>query len=64
MAQESNILSHLMTRGSITPLEALEEYGCFRLASRICSLKKQGWEIAKDIETKNDKRYAKYFITH
>jgi len=40
------------------------EYGCFRLASRICALKKQGWEIARDIETKNDKRYAKYFITH
>lgn len=43
--QVANILNHLKTKGSITPMEALNQYGCFRLASRICDLKKQGEAI-------------------
>jgi len=43
--QVANILNHLQTKGSITPMEALNQYGCFRLASRICDLKKKGEAI-------------------
>lgn len=45
MTQNEKILHHLETYGSITPLEALEEYGIMRLASRISDLKKEGAPI-------------------
>ena len=32
MTQCDKILFHLQTIGSITPVEALDQYGCFRLA--------------------------------
>lgn len=40
-SQSENILSHLKRAGTITPLEALELYGCFRLAAIIHDLKKE-----------------------
>jgi len=47
--QRNNILSHLATYGSITPKEALELYGCFRLAARIFELRRGGTQIATKI---------------
>lgn len=46
--QLNRILSHLLEHETITPLEALSEYGCYRLGARIADLRKQGY----DIETK------------
>ena len=43
--QTDLILNHLREHGSITPLEAMSEYGCMRLASRISDLKRQGYPI-------------------
>jgi DNA-directed RNA polymerase alpha subunit len=40
-SQKDHILWHLKTYGSITPVEALREYGCFRLAARINELKEE-----------------------
>lgn len=44
--QRENILRHLETYGRITPLEAMNKYGCFRLAPRIHELR-----AVHDIET-------------
>ncbi len=44
-SQNEKILAHLEKYGSITPLEAMAEYGCMRLASRISDLKRQGYPI-------------------
>ena len=44
-SQASLILEH-MKMEPITALDALREYGCFRLASRITDLKDQGHLIA------------------
>lgn len=44
-SQCEKILNHLKTNGSITPLEAMSEYGIMRLASRISDLKDQGYKI-------------------
>lgn len=42
------------TFGSITQLEALQDLGVMRLASRISDLKKQGYPIKGDVvEVKN-----------
>ena len=65
MKQNEQILWHLNEYGSITPLTALREYGIFRLASRICELKKAGVEIEKEMKTALNRRgepvhYARY----
>jgi len=59
MSQSNQILSHLK-KSSITPIEALTLYGCFRLAARIYDLKESGHDIQAEIVTDNDHRYARY----
>lgn len=59
--QKEMVLEHLQNRGSITPLEALNIYGCFRLADVIYKLKKDGWHIRTEmVETLGGKTFAKY----
>lgn len=48
--QKQRVLRHLQTFGTITPLEALKEYGIMRLASRISDLKKEGYHISKSLK--------------
>lgn len=55
------VLKHLK-RKPITPLEALEHYGCFRLAAIIHSLRKRGHEIKTVDKTENGKTFAQYFL--
>lgn len=45
MTQQERVLDHLKTHGSITPLEALSEYGIYRLSVAIWRLRKQGYPI-------------------
>ena len=45
MTQCEKILAHMKRYGEITPLDAIREYGCMRLSSRIVDLKKQGVPI-------------------
>jgi hypothetical protein len=49
--QNERILAYIAEHGSITQLEAMNECGIMRLASRISDLKRQGYAIASDIET-------------
>lgn len=46
--QYDNVLRHLLLFGPVTPLEALHNYGCFRLAAIVCDLRKAGWDIKTD----------------
>ena len=59
-SQNEEILLHLQSGKPITPLEALEKFGCFRLGGRIYELKQQGHSIVTNMVTKNGKRYAQY----
>ena len=61
MSQTIKIHNHLKSK-PITPLEALRKYGCFRLASRINDLRKDGIEVKTEMVTKNGKRFAKYYL--
>ena len=45
MNQNALILNHLRTRDYISPLEALQLYGCMRLGARIYDLRRQGFRI-------------------
>jgi len=43
--QTRAILAHLRQHRTITALEALDQYQCFRLAARIKDLREEGHEI-------------------
>lgn len=59
--QAAAILEHLKTGARITPIEALERFGSFRLGARIYDLRQAGHAIATDmIETPTGKRVAEY----
>ena len=60
MTQTTLILRSLRLRGTITPLEALEEVGCFRLAARISDLRAEGYPIVTEWVESGGKRYARY----
>jgi len=62
MSQEKMILEHLQSGQAITPMTALNLYGCFRLGARIFSLKKKGHRIMVEDVQNGKKRYAKYYI--
>lgn len=40
LTQCERILQYIEENGSITQLDALREFGCMRLASRMCDIKK------------------------
>lgn len=61
--QTAQILAHLKTGRSITPLEALDQYGCFRLGARIFDLKERGFKIHSErVEVAPGKRVASYTL--
>ena len=63
MGQISDIAAHLRSGQSITPLEALRLYGCFRLAARIHDLRADGYVIhADNVILANGKTIAKYTL--
>lgn len=62
-SQNQMILEYLKDGNSITALQALDKFKCFRLASRIGELKSMGHKIDKQmIKVKSGKRVAKYFL--
>lgn len=62
MSQSEMILEYLESGKKLTSLEALDKFGCFRLASRIHDLKKRGYKILSEDIEKNNKRYSVYWI--
>ena len=63
--QNARILAHLQAGRTITALEALEWFKCFRLASRVCDLRKAGHDVQKrTIKTNSGKSVAQYFLNN
>lgn len=67
MTQCEKILDYMRVNGSITPLDALREFGCMRLASRITDLKARGYDITSKMESNKNRygdtvRYARYEV--
>jgi hypothetical protein len=60
--QKQQILAYLKKGKSITPLQALTKFGCFRLAARIADLRNEGLNIATKNVTKEGKTFASYSI--
>ena len=62
-SQEIRILTWLRAGKSLTPIEALSMFNCFRLSGRINDIRKQGYDIhTKMITTSSGKRIAKYTL--
>lgn len=60
-SQKKQILAYLNTGKSLTQMEALNLFGCFRLASRICELRDDGWGIkSESIKLNNGKIVSSY----
>ena len=62
MNQTNQILEYLQEGNSITPIEALNKFGCFRLGARIWDLKNKGYEIKTEMVQKGKKTFAKYSL--
>ena len=65
--QCNRILDYISKYGSITPLDAMNQLGVMRLASRINDLKRKGHSIQKEMVTANNRfgekvSFAKYKI--
>ena len=66
--QCDRIIRHLEDYGSITAVEAMQEYGIQRLAARIADLRKRGFPIVSEIVTGKNRygettHYAVYRLT-
>lgn len=61
-SQKEQILSLLIDGEAITPKEALEKFGCFRLAARISDIKKMGYEINREMVKAGGAKVAKYSL--
>lgn len=60
-AQAQDILAHLRAGHTITPLEALANFGCLRLGARVWDLKQDGHQIGREmVALPNGKRVARY----
>lgn len=65
MSQNNQILRYLQThKRGLTPIDALNKFGCFRLSARIADLRGLGWDIRTDREKNknNDGYHARYFL--
>lgn len=54
MTQEDRLINYLYEHKTITALEAIEDLGILRLASRVSDLRRRGYQInSKIIKVKN-----------
>lgn len=61
MSQASEILAALQAGETLTPMDALNRFGCFRLGARIYELIRDGHDIENiDYTTPDGKRVACY----
>lgn len=67
ITQCDRIKAYLERFGSITQLEALQDIGIMRLASRISEMRRDGYEIESDFVTKKNRygekcSFKRYYI--
>ena len=62
LTQNQRILDYLKSGKTLTPLVALEKFGCFRLSARIFDLRSDGHNIITKNITNDKKTYAEYHL--
>ena len=62
-SQAKRILAYMQEGHRITPIEALNLFGCFRLGARIADLKDGGHQIESEfVKTESGKHVKSYWI--
>ena len=61
-SQNARILKALKAGAKITPLDALNSFGCLRLSARIADLREQGYKIKNAWRMEGGKRFAEYHL--
>lgn len=61
-SQTKRILNYLQHGNPVTPLCALNRFGCLRLSGRILELRRLGYPIQTQIVRRGNKRVAMYRI--
>ena len=61
-SQNALIKGWLLNGYAITQREAAQQFGCDRLAARICELRDKGLNVVTDMVTENGKTFARYFV--
>ena len=59
-SQKQNILEYLEIGNKITPLEALYQFGSFRLSAVIFELRQEGYNIITHKKKVDEKTFAEY----
>lgn len=63
LSQANVILQYLQDGNGITPMDALNLCGCFRLSARIADLKKRGYDIVTEkVKVDGGKYVARYHL--
>lgn len=62
MSQEAKILEHMKAGNRLTPIDALQKFGCFRLGARVHDLRMQGYAINSTLVEQDGKRFARYWM--
>ena len=52
MSQNEKILKYMLShKNGITPIQAMEKFGCMRLSGRIHDLREKGYNISSELVT-------------
>ena len=63
MSQKADILAALIRGETLTAMDALTRFGCFRLAARIYDLRQEGWNIiSEDLTLPSGKIVTSYWL--
>lgn len=60
MSMKNQIRRRLEAGDKISPLTALRDFGCMRLAAVVHELRREGLEIVTDTRTQRGKQFAVY----
>lgn len=61
ITQKEQVLKHLLKFKTLSPLQAWTQYGIYRVASYVCTLKREGFKI-NNIQKEKKKNYAVYTL--
>ena len=62
-SQADRILEYMLAGNAITPLEALNLFGCFRLPARIADIKARGYLVYSEfVTTDTQKKVKRYHL--
>ncbi len=61
-SQCQRILAYLRSGHTLTPIQALRKFGCFRLGARCWDLKQDGYPIKSERVRRGNKVFARYSL--